>query len=324
MFCPKCGTENPDANKYCRSCRESLQVVAQAMKKRLPVMIVSKLDAALERLSERFRRDCFLWLFFGSGMLISTVIRFNRPVTDGFDFLISVSISVMGLLAGLWSYLAYKRSLSLGERLESGNFSTVRSLGIVTLDLSATAAPTQPEPELQIHFCPACGAKAQEPLKHCRSCGGDLQAIRKAVKPSRWRKRLNYHLDSHIERSSDKSRIRENVRSRWAILAWVSWVFLGAKDVYKNWDPTYLLFGCVFLVIVLWDRAASRRWFPEEEKRNDESQATLTDRALVPATNELALPSTPTTFPLSVAEETTRRLEPVLVQSQEEAETRKL
>lgn len=332
MFCPKCGTENPNANKFCRACRESLLVVAQAMKKRLPVMIVSKIDAALERLSERFRRDSILGLFFGSGMLISTVIRFNRPVFDGFDLFFSMSFSVMGILFGVWSYLAYKRSLTLGELLESGAFSsgsaardTVRSLGIHTLDLSEAENRAKPEQELQIHFCPACGANAQEPFKHCRSCGSDLQVIRKAVKPSRWRVWLNYHLDSHIERTSDKSRIRENVRqSRWMILVWLFWILLGTKDFYKDWDPTYLLFGCVFLVIVLWDRAATRRWFAEEEKGPGSSQPVLTNDAPSLTTNELAFPSVPATLPMSIAEETTRLLEPALVQSQEEAETRKL
>jgi len=31
MFCPKCGTKNPDNGRFCRSCRTSLSVVSEAL-----------------------------------------------------------------------------------------------------------------------------------------------------------------------------------------------------------------------------------------------------------------------------------------------------
>jgi hypothetical protein len=57
MYCPKCGTENAETNKFCRACRENLKVVSQAMKQRLPVVLASKFDQMLDSRSERFRPD---------------------------------------------------------------------------------------------------------------------------------------------------------------------------------------------------------------------------------------------------------------------------
>ena len=56
MYCPKCGIQN-DETKFCRGCGENLKVISQAMSKRLPVILASKMDAYLERKNERFRRN---------------------------------------------------------------------------------------------------------------------------------------------------------------------------------------------------------------------------------------------------------------------------
>jgi len=61
MYCPKCGTENAETNKFCRACRENLKVVSQAMKQRLPVMLASRFDQMLDSRSERFRRDSVIF-----------------------------------------------------------------------------------------------------------------------------------------------------------------------------------------------------------------------------------------------------------------------
>jgi hypothetical protein len=37
MFCPKCGTQNPETGKYCRSCGTDLGNVSQALSGSLPV-----------------------------------------------------------------------------------------------------------------------------------------------------------------------------------------------------------------------------------------------------------------------------------------------
>jgi zinc-ribbon domain len=57
MYCPKCGTENAETNKFCRACRGNLKVVSQAMKQRLPVLLARKFDQMIDSRGERFRPD---------------------------------------------------------------------------------------------------------------------------------------------------------------------------------------------------------------------------------------------------------------------------
>src|SRR2546428_5929751 len=70
MYCPKCGIQNNDETKFCRGCGENLKVVLQAMSRRLPVILVSRVDAYLERKNERFRRDSILGAVVGSLWLL--------------------------------------------------------------------------------------------------------------------------------------------------------------------------------------------------------------------------------------------------------------
>ena len=73
MYCPKCGTENAETNKFCRACRENLKVVSQAMK-RLPVVLASRFDQMLDSRSERFRRDSVIF-FDGTCFPCRKVVR---------------------------------------------------------------------------------------------------------------------------------------------------------------------------------------------------------------------------------------------------------
>lgn len=102
MYCPKCGRENAETNKYCHTCRENLSVISQAMKQRLPVLIASRLDQILDSRSERFRRDSVLYIFIGISYLVDGVFRLYDP----FPFI----LACLFFLSGVWAYLAYRRS----------------------------------------------------------------------------------------------------------------------------------------------------------------------------------------------------------------------
>ncbi len=113
MFCPKCGAKNPENNQYCRACRENLQLVSQAMKSRLPVVIASKVDQLLDSRSERFRRDSFLSLLMFVSVLTGCLIR----LLNGFPGFYSETwfylvCSVAALWSAIYEYRAYKRSLA--------------------------------------------------------------------------------------------------------------------------------------------------------------------------------------------------------------------
>jgi hypothetical protein len=113
MFCPKCGAENPETNQYCRACRESLQVISQAMKSRLPVVIASKVDQILDSRSERFRRDSLLNLLMSLttlfGGLISWLKGYSGPFSAPLFFL---PLALVWAWDAAREYRAYKRSLS--------------------------------------------------------------------------------------------------------------------------------------------------------------------------------------------------------------------
>ena len=104
MFCPKCGVQNAETNKYCRACRENLKVISQAMKQRLPVLLASRLDQMLDSRSERFRRDSILSFLIGLVFLVAG--------SSGTLDVLWFYISPVFILFGVWHYLAYRRSLS--------------------------------------------------------------------------------------------------------------------------------------------------------------------------------------------------------------------
>lgn len=129
MFCPKCGTENLETNKYCRNCREDLQLIVHAMSNRLPVLLFTKIDAALDRKSERFRRDSALWLLASICLFLSAVLVYPS-IGEGHYEIMKFSFSVIGggygLLLGIWSYMAFRHSLLVGREIflpsnDSGN-----------------------------------------------------------------------------------------------------------------------------------------------------------------------------------------------------------
>lgn len=117
MYCPRCGTQNSDETKFCRACGENLKVVSQAMSRRLPVVLASKMDAYLERKNARLRRDSIYSAFMGSIFLISGIYFLIDDPTSWARSLVFVAIGCIALLWGLWDHMVYKRSLSLDVKV---------------------------------------------------------------------------------------------------------------------------------------------------------------------------------------------------------------
>ena len=117
MYCPKCGTQNNDDVKFCRGCGENLKVISQAMSRRLPVILASKMDAYFERKNERFRRDSILsaiigslWLLFGIKILIT-----GGGSSPGFPII----VGCLMLIWSFWQHLVYKRTLFIRSNTEN-------------------------------------------------------------------------------------------------------------------------------------------------------------------------------------------------------------
>jgi len=135
MYCPKCGTENAETNKFCRACRENLKVVSQAMKQRLPVVLASKFDQMLDSRSERFRRDSILSFLMAFVFLVAGLSGSSGKLGMLWFFAFPISF-----LIGAWEYLAYRRSLApdfdwgtLSE--ETNTAERFDKSGLVTLDI---------------------------------------------------------------------------------------------------------------------------------------------------------------------------------------------
>ena len=117
MYCPKCGLQNNDDPRFCRSCGENLKVISQAMTRRLPAFLVRKMDAYIDSKYRRIRRESIgsaisggLFIFLG---LYDVIGRGASWSNNWFN----VAFGCFMLLLGLWDHMVYKRSLSTEVRI---------------------------------------------------------------------------------------------------------------------------------------------------------------------------------------------------------------
>lgn len=124
MFCPKCGTENPNNGKFCRSCGTDIGVVSQALTGKLSVK--GEFDYALAELEEKGKRrkdpdDLFAEgikeLFGGAGFVIIALILSFTGIIGGefwwFWLLIPAGFMIGGGIANIW------KAKRLTKRLEA-------------------------------------------------------------------------------------------------------------------------------------------------------------------------------------------------------------
>src|SRR5436305_14462734 len=98
MYCPKCGFLNLEDAEYCRSCGDDLRIIRQVIKQHLPIRLVGKLDAAIDRRSERFRRDAILSGILGAASLLAAAAL---PLTE--DRIAFLIIGVVAMVSRSWS-----------------------------------------------------------------------------------------------------------------------------------------------------------------------------------------------------------------------------
>ncbi len=91
MFCPKCGTKNPESGKFCRSCGADLSVVSQALSGDRRDLITEAFgDDSRSARRRRLRTDPDeAWsagvrqTVFGAGFLIISFVLFTTNVAGG-------------------------------------------------------------------------------------------------------------------------------------------------------------------------------------------------------------------------------------------------
>jgi uncharacterized OB-fold protein len=300
MFCPRCGTENLETNKYCRNCREDLQLIVHAMSNRLPVLLFTKIDAALDSKSERFRRDSALWLLASICFFLSAVWGYPA-LGEGHYQVMKFSLSVLscgyGLTISVLSYMAFRHSLLVGREIflpgnDSGSASPSRVVNLRQPDTSAVETLRLPAPNvteqttrklsdstgeagtykgLNYSHCSSCGAESSSAIKFCRNCGANLQLLRKITRSGRFQTWLNSLLGQYIKAKTEMGYGSSATLFVIALIYLASGVYKIAR---KGIDWTFLFdaaFIFTFLVIGVWDYLHYRRM----RKSNAETQRTI-------------------------------------------------
>src|SRR6266404_8944891 len=111
MYCPKCGTQNNDETKFCRDCGENLQVISQAMTRRLPAFVVRKMDAYLVRKNRELRRNSIGYSVIGSLFILLGLYDVIGTGASWAGEWFHIAFGCFMLLLGLWDHMVYKRSL---------------------------------------------------------------------------------------------------------------------------------------------------------------------------------------------------------------------
>lgn len=132
MFCPKCGTKNPDDGKYCRSCGVDLGNVSAALAGKKPSMLGGLdqdlgLGLASDDFAEKRRRnnpdevygDGVKAIISGVGFLIVSIALFTTGVAGGHAWWWAMLFPAFSFLAKGISDLVKAKRMASSRALSS-------------------------------------------------------------------------------------------------------------------------------------------------------------------------------------------------------------
>jgi hypothetical protein len=156
MFCPKCGTQNPETGKFCRSCGSDLAVVSEALTGRAGLIpeIVGDDSRAAQRHLRRNDPD-EAWSagarqsILGIGFFIISMVLFFTNVAGGSGWWWAMLFPGFSLLAtGIGSIVRARRLeqrqqavLGVGSRQSFGGYSDPASLPASNPDYVPVGSP---------------------------------------------------------------------------------------------------------------------------------------------------------------------------------------
>lgn len=143
MFCPKCGMQNPDTGKFCRSCGTDLGNVSAALTGNLPARRATGKARRADRMESEDRRrqdpnevygDAVKQILTGVGFLIVAIVLFTTGVAGGRAWWWAMLFPAFGCLGkGAADYLKSKRMIN-------------SAAGISAASQSPQNIPNRPEP----------------------------------------------------------------------------------------------------------------------------------------------------------------------------------
>jgi hypothetical protein len=116
MFCPKCGTQNPDNGKFCRSCGTNLVPVSEALSGELnarnsnsgimpPAAMAGRRSSSGEPISwESALRRIFMGLAF---LIVTGVLAFSRMGRGWWFWMLIPAFALLG--SGIAQYVQLKK-----------------------------------------------------------------------------------------------------------------------------------------------------------------------------------------------------------------------
>jgi hypothetical protein len=129
MFCPKCGTQNPETGKFCRTCGTDLGNVSAALSGNLPASIT---DAGVAEIHYRHKRrqdphevqgDALKSIIIGIGFLVAAIALAISGIWGGRNWWWAMLFpAIFSLAKGIPDYIKAERMLKSSSQQPVQNF----------------------------------------------------------------------------------------------------------------------------------------------------------------------------------------------------------